>query len=136
MDLIELARQLGAEIQNTEAYTNMIVATNKADADKDLQDAIGKFNLTRLTINNEAQKEDRDEELIRTKNEELRAIYAGIMENENMIAYNDAKTVLDNLVQRVTMIINMCAEGADPATADYDASASCGGNCSSCAGCH
>jgi cell fate (sporulation/competence/biofilm development) regulator YlbF (YheA/YmcA/DUF963 family) len=136
MDIIEAARALGKAIQEDERYIKLQEVTHVADNDQSLQNAIGDFNLKRLSINNEASKEDRDEEKIRTMNEELRAIYAGIMENPNMIAYNDAKNELDALVQRATGIISMCAEGADPATADYNAAASCGGNCSSCGGCH
>ena len=41
----------------------------------------------------------------------------------------------DALVQRVSAIISMCAEGQDPETADIDLSA-CSGNCASCGGCH
>lgn len=136
MDIIEAARALGKAIQEDERYIKLQEVTSLADNDKSLQDAIGNFNLKRLSINNEAQKEDRDEEKIAKMSEELREIYAGIMGNPNMTAYNEAKTELDNFVQRVTGIIGMCAEGADPETADYNAAANCGGNCSSCGGCH
>ncbi len=113
----------------------MQLARQASDEDQALQDAIGEFNLKRMAINNEAQKEDRDEETLKRLNEEFRAVYAKIMQNENMQRYNDTKTELDAKVQRLTAIITMCAEGEDPETCDYDA-ASCGGNCASCAGCH
>ena len=62
-------------------------------------------------------------------------LYEQIMQNEHMLRYNDAKNDFDALLQRITGIIGLCADGEDPETCDYDA-ASCGGNCSSCAGCH
>ena len=135
MDMIELAREIGRELQKDESYLNMQLARQASDEDQALQDAIGEFNLKRMAINNEAQKEDRDEETLKRLNEEFRAVYAKIMQNENMQRYNDAKTELDAKVQRLTAIITMWAEGEDPETCDYDA-ASCGGNCASCAGCH
>lgn len=134
MDIIEMTRELGKLIQQDKRYVNMQVARQQSDEDEKLQEMIGEFNLKRMAINNEAQKEDRSEEIIRQLNTELRGVYNEIMQNEHMQAYNTAKTELDSLMQHVTGLLAMIAEGADPETADYDAS--CGGNCASCAGCH
>lgn len=135
MDMIALAREIGKEIQKDESYLKLRLAQQQSDEDQELQEAIGEFNLKRMAINNEAQKEDRSEETLKRLNQEFREVYAKIMQNENMRHYNDAKTELDAKVQRITAIITMSAEGEDPETCDYDA-ASCGGNCASCAGCH
>ena len=134
MDLIALARQLGHAIQEEKAYKDLRAAQTAADNDKDLQDLIGEFNLKRMAINNEACKEDRDEEKLRALNEEMRSSYASIMSNENMIAYNDAKTALDTVMQRVMAIITQSADGEDPDTTDF--SPSCTHDCSTCGGCH
>ena len=134
MDLIALARQLGHAIQEEKAYKDLRAAQTAADNDKDLQDLIGDFNLKRMAINNEACKEDRDEEKLRALNEEMRSSYASIMSNENMIAYNDAKTALDTVMQRVMAIITQSADGEDPDTTDF--SPSCTHDCSTCGGCH
>ena len=136
MDIIELARDLGKKIQEDDRFIAMHVASQQCDADEALQNMIGEFNLKRMAINNEAQKEDRSEETLRTLNDELRAVYAEIMQNPNMAAYNNAKNELDALVQRVTTVITMSADGEDPDTCDCD-SCGCGGICSSCGGgCH
>lgn len=135
MDIIELAREMGKNLQKDERYLSLQIAKQNSDEDQALQDAIGEFNLKRMAINNEAQKEDRDEEKLKTLNEELRTVYATIMQNSNMQAYNKAKEELDALIQRATAIISLSAEGENPETCDYDA-ASCGGNCGSCGGCH
>ena len=135
MDIIELTRDLGRALQNDERYIAMMTARQQSDEDEALQEAIGEFNLKRMAISNEAQKEDRNDETLQRLNEEFRAVYQKIMENEHMLRYNDAKNEFDALLQRITGILSMCAEGEDPETCDYDA-ASCGGNCASCAGCH
>lgn len=132
--MIEMARELGKELQKDQVYLNMQLARQASDEDEGLQDAIGEFNLKRMAINNEAQKEDRSEETLKRLNEEFRAVYAKIMENENMIQYNKAKTELDAMVQRLTAIITLSAEGDDPETCDYEAA--CSGNCATCGGCH
>ena len=134
MDLIALARQMGHAIQEEKAYKDLQIAKTTADNDKELQDLIGEFNLKRMAINNEVQKDDRSEEKLKELNDSLRHTYAQIMMNENMTKYNEAKTEVDNLVQRVTTIISMAAEGEDPETCDVEAA--CSGNCATCGGCH
>ena len=135
MDIIALAREIGHQIQADARYTALRTAQADSDADGDLQELIGEFNLKRLAINNEASKEARDEEKLKTLNSDLRKLYREIMENEKMAVYQTTKREMDHLVQRLTSIITLCAEGEDPATADYDPS-SCTGNCGTCGGCH
>lgn len=135
MEIIEIVRELGKALQADERYQAMRKAQHESDEDASLQQLIGEFNLKRMAINNEAQKEDRSEETIQRLNNELREVYADIMRNEHMNAYNEAKTEFDALLQRITGIIGLCADGEDPETCDYDPAA-CGGDCSSCGGCH
>lgn len=133
MDLIAKTRELGKMIQQEESYINLQTAEKNADADKTLQDLIGEFNLKRLAINNETQKAEKDSEKIAELNSEMQKIYADIMSNENMIAYNDAKQAFDQLMTRVMTIIQNCSQGEDPETTDY--TASCSGSCATCGGC-
>ena len=135
MDIIELAREIGRELQKDPNYLAMRAASDACDKDTELQNLIGQFNLTRMSLSNEAQKEQSDEQKIQQLNTELRQCYATVMQNPNMIAYNEAKDAMDALLQRINAIITQSAEGGDPDTADYDPS-SCGGDCGSCAGCH
>lgn len=133
-DLIEMARELGRQIQQDERFINFRLAQEESDADEELQTLIGEFNLKRMAINNEASKPERDDEKLQTLNKEMRSAYAKIMTNEHMMAYNDAKQAMDALLTRVSSILQQCAEGADPETADYSA-ASCSGSCAACGGC-
>ena len=135
MDIIELTRELGRAIQADPRLVEMQLARQQSDEDQELQDAIGEFNLKRMAISNEAAKPDRNDETMQRLNKEFREVYGKIMANEHMQRYDAAKNEFDALFQRVTGILNLCAEGEDPETCDYDA-ASCGGDCSSCAGCH
>lgn len=134
MDIIELAREIGAKIQEDERYLNLKVAQQNNDQDEQLQSLVGEFNLKRMAINEEVQKENRDEEKIQSLNNELREVYTTIMNNKNMTAFNNAKNEMETLLRRVTAIIMQSAEGEDPKTTDY--TESCGGSCSTCGGCH
>ncbi len=135
MDMIAMARELGKTIQQDERYLALQIARQNSDNDEALQDMIGEFNLKRMAINNEAGKENRDESKLQELNAELRHVYAEIMKNPNMTAYNQAKDAFDAVLKRVNAIIALSAEGEDPETADLTEDA-CGGSCSSCAGCH
>ena len=134
MDIIEKARELGKLIQQEETYIKLHEAQEKADADTELQDLIGEFNLKRISINNEASKTEKNQEKMQALNQEMRAVYAKIMQNENMIAYNEAKDKFDIIANRVTAIVNNSINGEDPETTDF--SAGCSGSCSTCGGCN
>lgn len=134
--LLEQAKELGHALQADERFLKMKAAQEAADADNALQELIGEFNLKRMAINEEAMKEeaDKDPEKQRELNVAIREIYAKIMENPSMQAYNEAKTEFDKVAQGVTAIINMAMQGLDPDT--YEESQGCAGNCSACGGCH
>lgn len=135
MDIIEIARSLGAAIQADERYAKYQEANTNCDNDKELQEAIGKFNLDRMALDNELSKDDKDEAKIQLLNDSLRAAYGQVMTNPTMIAYNEAKSQLDVIVNEINAIIELCLRGEDPATCDPHAGG-CSGSCSSCGGCH
>ena len=134
MDIIEKARELGKLIQQEESYIALQKAQAYADADMELQNLIGDFNMKRMSINNEASKKDKDSDKLALLNSQMREDYSKIMSNKNMIAYNEAKDAFDMVANRVLAIVQQSAEGADPETADYSTS-SCSGSCSTCGGC-
>lgn len=132
--ILEMAKEMGHAIQQDERFVKMQMAQARADEDEALQALIGEFNLKRMAINAESAKgEEQDEEKLRALNVEIREVYAKVMANESMAAYNEAKTEMDKLTNAIGAILNMAAQGLNPD--DYDEH-SCGGNCSSCGGCH
>jgi cell fate (sporulation/competence/biofilm development) regulator YlbF (YheA/YmcA/DUF963 family) len=133
--LLELAKDLGHEIQKDPRFIRAQMAQVKADEDAGLQELIGEFNLKRMAINAESAKseEEQDKEKLLQLNAEIREAYAKVMANESMAEYQAAKAELDQVVNGIGAIINMAAQGLNPD--DYEEH-SCGGNCSSCGGCH
>ncbi len=134
--LVEMAIDLGCQLQEDSRYLALRAAQQAADEDEQLQKLIGEFNLKRMAINAEEQKaeEEQDAEKLRTLNTALRSVYADIMQNEHMIAYNEAKEPFDALVQKINTAIALAAQGQDPAAAAEESG--CTGNCGSCGGCH
>lgn len=135
MDIIQMTRELGKEIQKDERYLKMQLAVQNTDNDGHLQDMIGQYNLKRMALETEAQKQDRDQQKVQAYQQELSGLYETIMKIPSMVAYDKAKAEIDTLLRRVNAIIEQSASGADPETADY-VEHSCGGECGSCSGCH
>ena len=135
MDIIAAARALGAAIQADERYKKVLEQRRINDADKELQELIGEFNMARMSVDNELGKEEgRDEEKIKEFNSTLRRLYGKIMCNDNMIEYNKAKEEFDAVMQRANAIIELCTEGEDPATCEP--ATGCTGSCVTCGGWH
>lgn len=133
--ILEMAKDLAYAIQQDERYIRTQMAQAAADEDEELQGMIGEFNLKRIAINNETTKDEgeRDGDKLKALDGELREVYARIMQNPHMAAYNEAKTELDRMTGAISSILALAAQGQDP---DSYEEGGCSGNCSGCAGCH
>ena len=137
MELLTMARELGKEIQKSETYKKMIAAKDKNDADQELQDLIGEFNLKRISINNQINDNQKhDEEEMRRLDSELKEVYHKILGNENMVAYNEAKNAMDDIMNQISTILMYSVNGEDPETCPSKQDTGCSGSCASCSGCH
>ena len=134
MDVITMARELGAALQKSDEYTAYALAKSAADGDEELQRMIGDFNLKKLSLSAEIQKEEKDGEKISALNDEIRGLYGEIMSQPAMLAYNTTKNELDRVLNFIQQIVVYSANGEDPFTVEEETS--CGGDCSGCSGCH
>lgn len=133
MDVIEQVRNLGKAIQQDERFIRFTKARLANDDDKELQAAIGNFNIIRMELDKLMQADERDEAKVAELNENLRKVYGDIMSSDAMVEYNTAKAELDVLVNEINTIISKTLEGEDPETCEATA---CTGSCSTCGGCH
>lgn len=134
MDIIEMTRKLGVEIQKEEVFKNYIKAKAANDNDVELQDMIGQFNVIRMQLDQALSSDEKNEEQVKNLNTQLKDVYTAIMGRETMMNYNIAKGELDSLVNQINAIITLTVNGEDPLTCDI--SSGCSGSCSSCSGCH
>lgn len=135
MDMIQMTRELGKEIQKSAEYQALQVAKAANDADETLQNLIGEFNLKRIDMNNEMNRQNSDQAKLEALDQQAKELYGKIMENEHMQAYNEAKMDVDRMMNQISTILMMSVNGADPETCDANPS-SCSGSCSDCSGCH
>ena len=79
MDIMDAVRALGVAIQEDARYKALVEAKKANDADKELQDIIGEFNVASMGIDNELAKGDeKDEEKVKEYNSTLRRLYGNI----------------------------------------------------------
>jgi len=64
----------------------------------------------------------------------IKELYAEIMGNDNMVAYNVAKREMDSMLSFVQEIITAAANGEDPDTVE-ESTGGCSGSCATCGGC-
>ncbi len=134
MDCIDLFKRAAMALQTDSRYLALDQARKMNDRDEELQSMIGEFNLARMDLNNELGKADRDDARIAELNEKVNSLYGRIMNDEGMLAYNEAKQECEALVNYIDAIINTAMNGGDPMTVEQPQSA-CTGSCSSCGGC-
>lgn len=126
-NVLTLAKELAAAIKDSDVFASYERAKEASDNDEELQRLIGEFNLKRLVITNEMDKDEPDENVINAVNEEMRVIYDKIMANENMKFYNIRKSYVDQLLNSVNETIMSAITGQDPSSCTHD--------CSTCGGC-
>lgn len=138
MDVIAKARELGAALQQDERYEKLSKAQAACEADTALNDLIARMQFIQMSFQHEAQKEDRNEETLEAFDKEYGEVYTQIMANDNMQAYEAARAEIDELMKKVNAIFALCLQGEDPATCEppEEQEHNCGGECSTCGGCH
>ena len=119
----------------TSIWPTLWPAKSAADGDEELQKLIGDFNLKKITLSQEVQKSEKNEERINQLNTEVRSLYKAIMANPSMLAYNTTKNELDRVLNFIQQIVVYSANGEDPFTIQEETEG-CTGSCSSCSGCH
>lgn len=135
MDCIDLFKKAAAAMQTDPRYLELDSARRENDADTELQNMIGEFNLARLDLNNEASNAEPDNARIADLNKKVNDLYSQIMASEGMVRYNAAKAECEAMVNHIDAIINTAMNGGDPMTVNPP-QGGCTGSCASCGGCH
>ena len=137
MDIIKMAREMGAAIQQEPEYLALCAAKQANDEDEALQQMIVDFNKLMQEGEMLAAQAAEDDANIDEIGAKIQDGYDAIMNNVNMVRYNQCKDKIDALMQKVVAILAASVNGEDPMTFDPDAEEEhhCGGDCSHCHGC-
>lgn len=129
-DLKKLAHELGEAIEASEQFKKYNEAKALQETDSELQMFIGEYNLRRMQLMQELQKDaaEQDEAAMNTMRDTMNESYNKVINHPVMKQFSEASEALQEIVNEVYQIINFHVTGEEPH--------SCGGNCSSCGGCH
>lgn len=128
--IIEKAKELGELLKQSEQYKSYQVIKAEYEADSELQKLIGEFNLKKMAVMNEMQKEENsDGEKLKALQDDMRKAYAAAMSNGTMTKYMKTKEIFENMVNDMYSIINYAITGVKSNGCD-------GSHCDSCGGCH
>lgn len=134
MNILNAAKDLAREIQKSESYINLKIASQNNDNDEKLQDLIGKFNLKKIAISTQMSKDNKNSDKISRLNEELKACYEELMKNSNMLNYMKCKKEFDELIRKINLLVAAGANGEDVDSVNLENNG-CAGSCGSCGGC-
>lgn len=127
-NIIEKTKELGALIQESEAVKNYNQAKIAYDTDEELQKLVKEFNLHKMTLMSLTGSEEQDADRIAEVEERVKAVYARISENENVIKMQEATKAVEALLNQVNGVISYYITGEEPSSCTHD--------CSTCGGCH
>lgn len=128
MEILDMARQLGEAIRDSEIMARVKAAEEAQNNDAEAQKLIGEYNLTRMQLAQRAQKEDITKEEMEAIQKELSAEFEKLVANPVIGEFLEARAALDAIVNQVNSILTHFITGEDPD--------GCTHNCSTCGGCH
>lgn len=127
-EIIELAKKIGQMLKDSEEFKKYEEVKARYETDSELQMQIGEFNLRKMAVMNEMEKEDKDNEKFERLQNEMRQAYKTAMSNPLMGEFMKTKESFEGLVNNVYSIINYQITG-DTGSCDKSKCASCGGGC-------
>ncbi|MDD3766667.1 MAG: YlbF family regulator [Eubacteriales bacterium] len=128
MSVIEKAKELGLMIAESDEYLKMKKAEENQKNDPDAQLLLAQYNTARTKLTARAQNPNITPEEMNQIRNEMEQEYAKIEQNPSIIAYINAISAFNDLMQGVNAAIMMHIAPEE---------SSCGGgDCSGCSGCH
>ena len=128
MDILEMAKELGKAIADSELMESVKKAEDVQNNDEKAQQLIGEYNLKRIQLMQRAQKENVTQEELESIRTELSDEFDKLMQYDVINRYITPNKELDAVLEQVNNIITFYVTGQTPG--------GCSGSCSSCSGCH
>lgn len=125
--IIEKARELGALLEQSEIVAKQKAAKKAFDNDEELQALVGEFNLAKMSLMNESNKDKPDAEKTEMYRSQTTAVYEKIMQHPVMMELNNAEVALEKLFGQINQILQSSIS---------DDVGGCTHDCSTCSGCH
>lgn len=127
-EILQKARELGIMIAESGEFEKLKIAEERQLADPEAQKMMMEYATKRDELSQKAQSPGISKEDFEDIKNQMQAEFEKMCENENIKAYLDASNNFSKLINQVNSIIGYFVKGGEES--------GCGGNCSSCKGCH
>lgn len=121
-----LLDNFGEALRNEVVVQEYLAAREAYIADTDMTGAVSEYNVQRMLLEEQKTTEGADENLIKSMETRVNALYEKIMASESMKALAVAENKLNDLLNEVNQTI----------MSYIMPESSCSGDCHSCHGCH
>ena len=128
MGIFELAAELGKALKNDNRLIALDEARKAYESDETVMKLMTEYEVQQKAINCEAMKDERSEDLLKSIQERIDAIYEQIVSTEVYKALEAAQNEVNDLMELVNTTITFNITGEMPSSCTHD--------CSSCGGCH
>ena len=125
--ILEKAKELGKLIEESEIVVKQKAAKAEFDSSAELQELIGAFNLAKMSLMNESNKDKPDAEKTEEFRKQTTEAYEKVMTHPIMQQLNDAEIALEGLLNQINAILQQSITGE---------TGGCTHNCATCSGCH
>ncbi len=131
MEIIQLSRQLGEALRNSEEFAKYQAARDKCRENHELEEKINEFKVQKRIYDTENERENHDEDMLGVIKQRLDTLYDEIYSTELMKEFTVAEDNFNILLNAVNMTITSYISEQPQA-----AEGACTHDCSTCKGCH
>ena len=126
MEINEMAIMIGQRMKQEEAAKRFLAAREAYTACEELRTAFSEYNVQRMVLQEEANKEEIDNELVKRIDTRIDELFAFITGHPLYVEMEAAQEALNQEIRRVMDIV----------TAQITGETGCTHDCSTCGGCH
>lgn len=128
MEIMEMAIMLGQRMKQEGAAERFIKAREEFNKNVDLRTAFSEYNVQRMLLEQEANKEEIDNELVKRIDTRVDELFEFITHHPVYVEIEAAQTALNEELKKVMDKITEQITGESPSGCTHD--------CSTCGGCH
>ncbi len=128
MDIMEMAAMLGQRVKNEEVGQRFLRAREAYNNSVELKTSFSEYNVQRMILEQEANKEEIDNELVKRIDTRIDELFEFITKHELYIELETAQNALNEELNRIMRKISEQVTGISAEGCTHD--------CSTCGGCH
>lgn len=128
MEIMEMAIMLGQRMRHEGAAERYLKARKAFDESVELRTAFSEYNVQRMILEQEANKEEIDNELVKRIDTRIDELFEYITKHEIYMEIEASQVALNEELKKVMDKITEQITGESPAGCTHD--------CSTCGGCH